>query len=56
MSAVPAILPGPGTTAEVSAALGDLAYLTAAQIELVLKIACLYDRRSPTMRLAGWTC
>lgn len=44
VSAVPAILPGPGTTAEVSAALGDLALLTAAQIELVLLIGCFYDR------------
>ena len=44
VSAIPAIIPGPGTTAEVSAALGDLALLTAAQIELVLTIAYLYDR------------
>jgi uncharacterized protein (DUF697 family) len=43
-SAIPAIIPGPGTTAEVSAALGDLALLTAVQIELVLLIAHLYDR------------
>ena len=38
------MIPGPGTTAEVSAALGDLALLTAVQIELVLLIAYLYDR------------
>ncbi len=44
VSAVPAVIPGPGTTAEVSAALGDLALLTAVQIELVLLIAYLYDR------------
>ena len=44
VSAIPAVIPGPGTTAEVTAALGDLAYLTAAQIELVLVIAHLYER------------
>ena len=44
VSAIPAVIPGPGTTAEVTAALGDLAYLTAAQIELVLVMAYLYDR------------
>jgi hypothetical protein len=44
VSAVPAIIPGPGTATEISVALGDIALLTAAQIELVLLISQLYDR------------
>jgi hypothetical protein len=43
-SAIPAIVPGPGTIVEVSAALGDVALLTAAQVELILTGAHLYGR------------
>jgi hypothetical protein len=43
-SALPAVLPGPGTAAEVGAALGDVTLLTAAQVELVLLAAHLFDR------------
>jgi uncharacterized protein (DUF697 family) len=44
VSALPAVLPGPGTAAEVGAALGDVTLLTAAQVELVLLAAHLFDR------------
>jgi len=43
-SAIPALVPGPGTIAEISAALGDVAVLTAAQVELILLGAHLFDR------------
>jgi uncharacterized protein (DUF697 family) len=43
-SALPAVLPGPGTVAEVGAALGDVTVLTAAQVELILLAAHLYGR------------
>jgi hypothetical protein len=43
-SAIPAVVPGPGTIAEISAALGDVALLTAAQVELILVAAHLFDR------------
>ena len=32
-SALPAVLPGPGTAAEVGAALGDVTFLTGAQVD-----------------------
>ena len=38
------MLPGPGTAAEVGAALGDVTFLTAAQVELVLLAAHLFGR------------
>jgi hypothetical protein len=44
LSALPAVLPGPGTVAEVGAALGDVSYLTVSQVELVLLVARLYGR------------
>ena len=43
-SALPAVIPGPGTAAEVGAALGDVTLLTAAQVELVLLAAHLFGR------------
>jgi hypothetical protein len=43
-SAVPALLPGPGTVAEVSAAIADVTLLTAAQVELILLAAHLFGR------------
>jgi hypothetical protein len=43
-SAIPAVVPGPGTLAEISAALGDVALLTAAQVELILTGAHLFGR------------
>src|SRR4051794_19271716 len=43
-SAIPALVPGPGTLAEIGAALGDVALLTAAQVELILLGAHLVDR------------
>jgi uncharacterized protein (DUF697 family) len=43
-SALPAMLPGPGTAAEVGAALGDVTLLTGAQVELVLLAAHLFGR------------
>ncbi len=43
-SALPAVLPGPGTMAEVGAALGDVTLLTAAQVELILMAAHLFGR------------
>jgi uncharacterized protein (DUF697 family) len=43
-SALPAVLPGPGTAAEVGAALGDVTLLTGAQVELVLLAAHLFGR------------
>jgi uncharacterized protein (DUF697 family) len=43
-SALPAILPGPGTAAEIGAAIGDVSFLTYAQVELVLLLAHLYGR------------
>jgi hypothetical protein len=43
-SALPAVLPGPGTAAEVGAALGDVTFLTGAQVELVLLAAHLFGR------------
>jgi hypothetical protein len=43
-SAIPAVVPGPGTLAEVGAALGDVALLTAAQVELILLGAHLFGR------------
>lgn len=44
VSAIPAVLPGPGTVAEVGAALGDISLLTAAQVELILLAAHLHGR------------
>ncbi len=44
LSALPAVLPGPGTLAEVGAAVGDVSYLTVSQVELVLMLAHLYRR------------
>ncbi len=44
VSALPAILPGPGTAAEVGAAIGDVSFLTLTQVELVLLLAHLYGR------------
>jgi hypothetical protein len=44
VSALPAVLPGPGTVAELGAALGDVSYLTVTQVELVLLVAHLYGR------------
>jgi hypothetical protein len=44
VSALPALLPGPGTSAEIGAALGDITLLTAAQVELILLAAHLYGR------------
>ena len=38
------MLPGPGTAAEIGAALGDITLLTAAQVELILLAAHLYGR------------
>jgi hypothetical protein len=43
-SSLPAVLPGPGTIAEVGAALADITLLTAAQVELILIAAHLYGR------------
>jgi hypothetical protein len=43
-SAIPAVVPGPGTLAEIGAALGDVALLTAAQVELILLGAHLFGR------------
>jgi len=43
-SAIPALVPGPGTLAEIGAALGDVALLTAAQVELILEGAHLFGR------------
>jgi hypothetical protein len=44
VSALPAVLPGPGTVAEIGAALGDISLLTAAHVEIVLLAAHLYGR------------
>jgi uncharacterized protein (DUF697 family) len=44
VSSLPAVLPGPGTMAEVGAALADVTLLTAAQVELILMAAHLYGR------------
>jgi hypothetical protein len=44
VSAIPAVVPGPGTLAEIGAALGDVALLTAAQVELILLGAHLFGR------------
>jgi hypothetical protein len=43
-SSLPAVLPGPGTMAEVGAALADVTLLTAAQVELILIAADLFGR------------
>jgi hypothetical protein len=43
-SSLPAVLPGPGTMAEVGAALADVTVLTAAQVELILIAAHLFGR------------
>lgn len=43
-SAIPAVVPGPGTLAEISAALGDVALLTGAQVELILIGAHVFGR------------
>jgi hypothetical protein len=43
-SALPALLPGPGTAAEVGAAIADITLLTAAQVELILIAAHLFGR------------
>lgn len=43
-SALPALLPGPGTMAEVGAALADVTLLTGAQVELILIAAHLFGR------------
>jgi hypothetical protein len=43
-SSLPAVLPGPGTMAEVGAALADITLLTAAQVELILIAAHLFGR------------
>jgi hypothetical protein len=43
-SSLPAVLPGPGTMAEVGAALADVTLLTAAQVELILIAAHLFGR------------
>jgi hypothetical protein len=43
-SSLPAVLPGPGTLAEVGAALADVTLLTAAQVELILIAADLFGR------------
>jgi hypothetical protein len=42
VSALPAVLPGPGTAIEVGAAIGDASLLTIAQAELALTIAHLH--------------
>lgn len=42
VSAIPALLPGPGTAIEVGAAISDISLLTSAQAELILLIAILY--------------
>lgn len=44
VSSLPAVLPGPGTVAEVGAALADVTLLTAAQVELILIAAHLFGR------------
>src|SRR5690242_13980745 len=43
-SAIPAVVPGPGALAGCGAALGDVALLTAAQVELILLGAHLFGR------------
>ncbi len=43
-SAIPAVVPGPGTLAEIGAALGDVALLTGAQVELILIGAHVFGR------------
>jgi hypothetical protein len=42
VSAIPALLPGPGTVIEIGAAISDTSLLTTAQVELILLIAVLY--------------
>jgi hypothetical protein len=42
VSALPALLPGPGTVIEVGAAISDISLLTTAQVELILLIAGVY--------------
>ena len=42
VSALPAVLPGPGTAVEIGAAIGDASLLTVAQAELALTIAHLH--------------
>ncbi len=44
VSALPAVMAGPGTVAEIGAALGDVSLLTAAQVELILLAAHLFGR------------
>ena len=44
LSALPATLPGTGTVVGLSAALGDVSFLTLSQVELVLLLAHLYGR------------
>ena len=44
VSALPAVIPGFGTVAEVGAAVGDASLLTVAQTELVLLVAHLHGR------------
>jgi hypothetical protein len=44
LSALPATLPGAGTMVGLSAALGDVSYLTLSQVELVLLLTHLYGR------------
>jgi hypothetical protein len=43
-SALPAVLPGPGTVAEIGAALGDVSLLTATHVDIILLGAHLYGR------------
>lgn len=45
VSALPALLPGPGTVIEVGAAISDISLLTIAQVELILLIAGVYGHR-----------
>lgn len=42
VSAIPAVLPGPGTAVEVGAAISDISFLTTSQVELILVIAHIY--------------
>jgi uncharacterized protein (DUF697 family) len=44
VSALPAVMAGPGTVVEIGAALGDVSLLTAAQVELILLAAHLFGR------------
>jgi hypothetical protein len=44
VTALPALVPVAGTATEIGAAIGDVSWLTFTQVELILLLACLYER------------